>query len=77
MHPEIDTSHYFTFFAIFIKLLEKFSSFCQLLQILCLSKDFYPFFLLTSITESPVRDIAKRISQIPKGSPVAGTLSSS
>lgn len=40
MPYEIDTRYYFTFFAIFIKLLEKFNSFCQFLQILCLSKDF-------------------------------------
>ena len=38
MYPEIDTSYYFTFFVIFIKLLKKFGSFCQLLQILCMQK---------------------------------------
>lgn len=37
----------------------------------------YCFFLLASIPASPVRDITKSVSQMPKGSPVAGTLSSS
>ena len=38
MPRENDTRYYFTFFGIFIKLLEKFITFCQLLQILCIHK---------------------------------------